>query len=56
MHYNIHERIKPKRNIPYKKIIAVVVIALAITAAYSVTTHKSANFQKPPATVQRGPA
>jgi hypothetical protein len=48
MHYNLHVRTKPKRHIPFKKVIVAVVIAVALVATYFVVTHQSANYQKPP--------
>lgn len=56
MHYNINERIKPKRNIPYKRIIVAILVVVAVVVGYLVATHDTANFQKPPTTTQREPA
>jgi hypothetical protein len=56
MHYNLHERIKIRRNIPYKKITFVVVAVVVAVGLYLVLSHKDAGLKNPPAVVQQKPA
>jgi hypothetical protein len=53
MHYNLHERLKPKRHVPYKKILLVCVVILAAAAVYVLVFHDRSDT--PPATEVRQP-
>jgi NO-binding membrane sensor protein with MHYT domain len=48
MHYNLGERTKPKRYIPYRKIAVIVGIVLAVVGTYLALNHHAANIQTPP--------
>jgi len=47
MHYNLNERLKPKKNIPYKKILLICAVILIAIAVYVLVFHDSGST--PPA-------
>lgn len=48
MHYNLGERQKVKKPLPYRRTIIGVVIVLVLVGGYLVYNHHSAGFKKPP--------
>jgi hypothetical protein len=41
MHYNMGERLKPKKHVPWKKVLIIVLFILAAVAIYVLVFHHS---------------
>ncbi|MGH7241663.1 MAG: hypothetical protein ACREGB_05190 [Candidatus Saccharimonadales bacterium] len=52
MHYNLGERQKLKKRLPYRRVVIATLIVLALVGGYLVYSHHSVGIKKPPVPVK----